>query len=393
MNKYITVVFLLLTFPLFSQQNKDIIKESTYYFTLDSLGNFDGYGADFIAEKIAESQFFLIGEQHNIHAIETLVRSLVPLFKEKGYNHYVTEVGPVAAQKLMELNQDSISLKSYYSKYSSQLNLAPFGFFGTVEENKTLKELGKYGINLCGIDFENYASYLAIIDIIYAQSDKGKISENLYKNVYSSLESEYKKGGNNFNPDLMNMLLNSDKLKEFLFLAKNEMNNPVIKQFESSLKINHRLTLGFWGDRVDNMKNNFVSYYRTQKANEDSSKVFIKLGAVHTARGLSFSGNLEVGNLIYELANLNQSKTYSTIIFPRYMLNEETGEIEDLVEEEEKDLLKYSYTDKWTVIDLNKLKKLSIQTNSQVSESILSYMQKYDAIVLPPQTKYSEKIY
>ena len=393
MKKYITFCLLILALSSFSQQKNDIIKRSTYYFSFDSTANFNGIGADFLKNKIRESQFFLIGEQHNIHSIETLISSLIPLFKEYGYNHYVTEIGPIAAKKLIELNENSTPLKSYYSKYSSQINLPPFGFFSTKEEEKTIQQLNKYGINLYGIDFENYASYLSLIDELYQNSDKGKISKNLYNKVYSFVESEYRKGKNNFNPDLMNKLLNSNELKEFLFLAKNQINNPVISQFELSLKINHQLTLGFWQRRVDNMKSNFIKYYNIQSAKEDSVKAFVKLGAVHTAKGTSFSGNLEVGNLIYELANVNQSKSYSIIIFPRYILNEETGEMKDLVEEDEKDLLKYAFTDQWTIIDLDKLKELSIQHSIQLSKNIVSYIQKYDAIVIPPVTKYSEKIY
>ena len=129
MRKYISILFLMFNLFVFSQQKDDIIKQSTYSFTLDSIGGLKGVGANFLKDKINESQFFLIGEQHNVHSIETLISSLLPLFKKNGYNHYVTEIGPIAAKKLINLNQNSISLKAYNSKYSSQINLPPFGFF------------------------------------------------------------------------------------------------------------------------------------------------------------------------------------------------------------------------------------------------------------------------
>src|SRR5690606_5479414 len=156
--------------------------------------------ADFILQKVAESQFFLIGEQHDIQAIEMFVRSLVPYFKESGYRHYVTEIGPIAARKLAELKRDSLALKSYYAKYVAQTNLAPFGFFGTEGEEKTVEQLQEYGINLCGIDFENYASYLCLIDEIYKNADEGKVPERLYNRVYSIAVSAYQQGTNDFNP-------------------------------------------------------------------------------------------------------------------------------------------------------------------------------------------------
>ncbi len=391
MRKYISILFLMFNLFVFSQQKDDIIKQSTYSFTLDSIGGLKGVGANFLKDKINESQFFLIGEQHNVHSIETLISSLLPLFKKNGYNHYVTEIGPIAAKKLINLNQNLVSLKAYNSKYSSQINLPPFGFFSTKEEEITLQQLHKNGINLSGIDFENYGSYLALIDELYQNSYKGKISKNLYNDVYSLVETEYKKGDNNFNPDLMKSLLNSNKLKHFLHLAQNDINNPIISQFELSLKINYELTLGFWQNRVDNMKTNFINYYHNQ--NDNSQKTIIKLGAVHTARGTSFSGNLEVGNLVYELANLNQTKSYSTIIFPRYIINNQTGIIEDVIDEEDRELLKFAFKEQWTIIDLNKLKELSIQNKIQLDVNIKSYIQKYDAVIIPPNTKFSEIIY
>lgn len=392
MKKYITIYFLVFWTAVFSQQEDNIIKEATFYFTLDQDGNFNGKGAEFIKNKITESQFFLIGEQHDIHSIETLVSSLIPFFKENGYDHYLTEIGPVSSKKLLELSENSSSLRSYHSKYLSQTGIPPFGFFRTKEEEKTLQQLKKYHINLSGIDFENYASYLFLIDELYKNSDKEKVSADLYHKVYTLIKSEYKKGKNNFNPDLMNTLLHSNELKTFLTLSKNKKNLPLIKEFEKSLSINHQITLGFWQLRVDNMKRNFSQYYLDHSLKQDPVKIFIKLGAVHTARGTSFSGNLEVGNMIYELANVNQSKSFSMISFPRYLLNNKTGKTEDLIEDEDKELLKYAFPDQWTVVDLDKLKELSIKHNIQLNNTIVSYIQKYDAIVIPPATKYSEKL-
>ncbi|GEM_PF-1294782 len=392
MKKYVLFCFLLINVTLFAQTNKEIIKESTSYFSLDSLGNFNGEGALFIKKKIAESQFLLLGEQHEIHAIELFVERLIPYLKENGYSHYAAEIGPVASRKLMELKLQSVSLKSYYEKYMPQINMTPFGFFSTIEEEKTLEKLMKYDIAIWGIDFENYGSYLSIIDMLYENSDKNKISKQLYQSLYSYVTSEYKKGENNFNPALMNNLLHSKEMSVFLDLTDNEINNFIIKQFKLSLEINHQLTLGYWHRRVENMKKNFSEYYHYEKAKEDTVKVIVKLGAVHTARGTSFSGNIEIGNMIYELANINRAKSFSIITFPRYIQNPITGKTEDVADEESKELLGCVDSNQWTVIDLNKLKTLSIRYNITLSKNINSYIQKYDAILIPPETKYSIKI-
>ena len=97
--------------------------------------------------------------------------------------------------------------------------------------------------------------------------------------------------------------------------------------------------------------------------------------------------------MIYELANVNRSKSFSIITFPRFVLNEKIGKVEDLVEDEDKELLKYTSLNQWTVIDLCKLEELSIQNSIKLSKDFINYIEKYDAIVIPPATKYSEKIY
>lgn len=386
MKLYLIFLLLSLSFSSHAQQNNDIIKNSTIYFTLDSVGNFNGDGAKFIMNKITDSQFFLIGEQHDVHSIETFVSSLIPHLKESDYNNYLTEIGPISANKLNDLKLSSFNLNYYNSKY-----LYPFGFYRTIEEKNTLNQLNKYNIKLWGVDFDSYSSYLFLIDEIYKNADKKRVSKILYNKVYSFIELEYKKGENNFNPNLMESIINSNDVNQFLTLSKNDKNIPIIEQFLLSLNINHQITLGFWQQRVDNMKMNFTKYYHSLKAENNFVKLFIKLGSVHTARGKSFSGNLEVGNMIYELANLNLSKSFSLIIFPRYILNKETKKVEDLIEEGDIEILKYAFPDQWTIIDLVKLQELSILKNINLSKSSLDYIEKYDAIVIPPTTFYSEK--
>lgn len=393
MRKYILVLFLLFNVSLFSQENDCIIKASTSHFILDSIGRFSGSGAEFVEKRIAESQFLLIGEQHNIHLIETFVSSLIPLLKQHGYNHYVAEIGPIAEKKLSDLSEDLPSLRLIHKKFTARTNLPPFGFFGTEEELITLQQLKKYDMNLCGIDFENYASYLFLIEELYRNADQGSISKHQYADVCKLVESAYAKGVNNFNPNLMDNLLQDKDFESFLSKATNHLNASIIEQFKLSLAINHQLTLGFWQRRADNMKSNLLIYYHSQCRKEDTVKMIIKLGAAHTARGTSFNGNIEVGNMIYELANVNQSKSFSIITFPRYMLNIKTHEIEDLIEEEDKALLKYTLPDQWTIIDLESLNSLSLLHNVQLSRAAYDYIQKFDAIIIPPVSAYSENMY
>lgn len=142
------------------------------------------------------------------------------------------------------------------------------------------------------------------------------------------------------------------------------------------------------------MKNNFVELYKNIQSDKNiSPKMFFKLGTVHTARGTSSSGFQEIGNIVYELSNINQTKSFSIIVFPRYIYNEKTNLIDDVIEDDDKEILEFTKVDKWTMIDLKELFKLAIENDIQLSKDINYYIEKYDAIIIPSTTKYSTKDY
>lgn len=376
------------------QSIQDILKKSTHYFTMDNNDSLTGDGASLINQKIAESQFFLIGEQHDVQQIEHFTKALIPILKTNGFNNYVTEIGPNAAKELEQLRQQKIALGEFNRKYSQYVKYAPFGFFGTKEEEETLQQLNKFRIHLSGIDFENYSSYLFLLDEIYKKADKDKVSKQLYSDVRNFIISEYAKAKDGYSPVLTKNLLGSENLISFLTQAENNENRFRVEQFKKSLYINNEQTKGNWWLRVDNMKINFVEVYKRLQQNQSKPlKMFFKFGAVHTARGTSSSGFQEVGNTVYELSKFNQTKSFSVIAFPRYVYNEKTDSLEDAIEKEDEEILEFTLSDKWTLINLKELFQLSIDNKISLSKAITDYIEKYDAILIPPITKYSKKNY
>lgn len=365
---------------------QDIIKKSTYHFKIkkDSL---EGQGAEIFKQRISQSHFFLIGEEHNNSQLETMVKILIPFLKKEEFNNYVAEIGPLAAKKIEELVKEKKLLKGFNLEYSNYIIGSPFGFFGTIEEEETLKRVVESNINIWGVDFENYNSYLYIFDLLLTNSNNSKDIKEKYKKIYDYTISEYQKGDNGFNAELTGNLLKSEKLEDYLNAVNNSKNRIIIDELKKSLIINTAQGNGFWFPRVENMKYNFVSKYK-----ENEHKVFLKLGAVHTARGTSYSGFQELGNMIYELANYNSKKIFSVVSFSRYRLNS-VDEVEDIIEKNDEEILKYTKPDEWTFIDLKELEKLSIENKVKLTEIIKEYIQKYDAILIPPATKKSKKNY
>lgn len=391
---------ILLTISVFihgtasGQSSKELIKKSTHYFSITKNDLIEGDGGSLIQQKISESQFFLIGEQHNISQIETFVQILIPTLKQNGFNNYITEIGPIAATELEQLPKHKTALKDFNTKYSKYVKAAPLGFFGTEEEGQTLQKLNKFNINLLGVDFENYCSYLFLIDKIYQNANKEKVSFQQYEMVRNAIIYEYANGKNGYNPNLTKNLLNSKLLSAFLEESNSAYNKALIQDLLKSLYINNEQKKGHWWLRVDNMKSNFTETYKNlQKNKELHPKIFFKFGAVHMSRGASFSGFQELGNTIYELSKLNQTKSFIMTAFPRYIYDEKTGVVEDAIEEEDSEILQFTTSDKWTIIDLKELFKLSIDNHISLDKNIIGYIERYDAILIPPATKYSEKNY
>ena len=92
------------------------------------------------------------------------------------------------------------------------------------------------------------------------------------------------------------------------------------------------------------------------------------------------------------LANVNRSGSFSLITFPRYVVDGETGEMQDVMEEEERELVKYAFPDQWTVINLRQLAELSIRDHIRLDKNTWDYIRKYDAMVIPPATEYAKEI-
>lgn len=363
-----------------------LIKEATYHFTIRD-NRVSGEGADTLKARIAQSQFFLIGEEHDMVELQRLTALLMPDLRADGYQFFATEIGPVSAKKLTSIRQHKQSLWEFNSRYAKYFGGGPFGFFDGKEEELFLNAAVNNGIALWGIDFENYNAPLFLLDELYNSSDKNRSTEQAYNNAYRFVINEYAKAKVNSKYPVCSHMLNSTVINAFFnLMPKTDHNKEIISQLRKSWKIYEDESLNNWYPRVANMKTNFINYYKRATKKQALPKVFIKLGAVHTARGTSSSGFQEVGNTVYELANYNRTKCFSAISFARYRADTD-GKITDEMEPEDGALLKYTTRDTWSLIDLKKLEAEGWQGKIKLSNAMKDYIQKYNIMLIPPITK------
>jgi hypothetical protein len=149
----------------------DPIRAATYRFVINNH-QLIGPGADTLRTCIRKSQFFLIGEEHDMTQLQALTTDLFPFLKTQGFSNFVAEIGPVSAQKLTSIHATNASLKDFTTKYYSYFDGGPFGFFDGKEEDTLLTAAFANGFHLCGIDFENYNAPLYLFDELFNLSTK-----------------------------------------------------------------------------------------------------------------------------------------------------------------------------------------------------------------------------
>lgn len=386
MIKYIlTLAVLPLLFSVTNAQT-DPLAAATYHFKLEN-GALTGPGADSLKTNIAQSQFFLIGEEHDMVELQQLTAAIMPFLKESDYRHFAVEIGPASARKLTSIYKNRESLGVFNSRYAKYLGRGPFGFFDGQDEEVLLNKAMDNGIKLCGIDFENYNATLFIMDELYQQSSRDKQVKVAYEDARKYVINEYAMDKVTKNYPLCVNFLSSSIIKHFFSLIEVIPENKwLIGQITQSWRIYEQERLNNWHPRVENMKSNFVQAYKEADKNESLPKVFVKLGAVHTARGTSSSGFQEVGNTLYELAKYNGTKVFSVISFARYRIDKK-GILTDELDPDDSQLLKYTDEKSWSLINLKQLATDGWKGKIKLSKTIRNYIQKYDMMLIPPATK------
>lgn len=388
--KFTIVLLIAFQASIFAQANP--IQDATYHFTIEN-DVFIGNGADTLKKYIKQAQFFMIGEEHNMKELQDLTASVIPFLKDCGYHNFALEIGPVAAEKLSSLYHSGEGLTDFNTKNHSFLNGAPFGFFEGREEEQFSNKAFENEFNVWGIDFENYNASLFILEALYERSKKTQELDGMYKSARQVIIDGYEKDRIEKKHGLATTLLNSAPIRLFFDrVSKDAKTREIIRQQLLSWRIYEQEGINNWYPRVENMKKNFADDYKKAAVKEKEPKVFIKMGAVHIARGTSSSGFQEVGNMINELSILNGTKTFSVISFARYRINAK-GETMDFLEEEDAELLKCTTKDSWSLIDLNRLRADGLHGRIKLSKEMVSYMQKFDMMLIPPATKNMELNY
>ena len=126
----------------------------------------------------------------------------------------------------------------------------------------------------------------------------------------------------------------------------------------------------------------------------NNDKVLIKIGGLHSAKGLNNYSMYDIGNSVYELARINKRKSLHTVFLDRYFKDTD-GKITDAMNDSTgwytknfKNFIQLGKPDKWTIIDLRPLRnEFYYQRRFVVNEQIKLYFDRYDLVIIPPTDK------
>ncbi|OWK70687.1 hypothetical protein [Pedobacter sp. AJM] len=379
------LIFIFLCFFNTAFGQDDPIQAATYHFQVkESL--FTGNGSDTLKKYIQQAQFFLIGEEHNMKALQDFTTAIIPFLKSSGYQNLALEIGPFSAEKIRAMYQNKQTITDFNTRYDSDVKGSPFGFFEGKEEEQFSNQAFRNGFRLWGLDFENYNAALFILDELYSLSKKSSELDRSYQAARHIVIAEYAKDRKDQTYNLPGNLLHAATVQAFFKrVATTPQARYIISQQLRSWYIYDAQSRKNWYARVKNMRDNFMLHYNRALETNKNPKVFVKMGAVHLARGTSSSGFEEVGQLIDELAKKNKKKVFSVISFARYRIDAQ-GKLVDLLEEADAELLKYTTAASWSLIDLNRLRNDAKQGKLKLSEAMRSYMEHYDMMLIPPAT-------
>ena len=170
----------------------------------------------------------------------------------------------------------------------------------------------------------------------------------------------------------------------------------ILHTLERTLTINNLWVQGkAWesnSERAQLQRHNFLHFWRSEKERGLAPKVIAKYGASHIVRGRSRTGVYDLGTLLPELAALEGGHTYSVMVVPgansevavlnpsawRYEAKPPKDGYLDGIEP----LVRATYDDTFTLIDLRALRPVAGMNRGTLDEDLFRTIHGFDALLV-----------
>lgn len=285
------------------------IAQHTYDLRLEN-GRLAGSGAPIIREAIKNSQFLLVGEQHGIREVSTFTNALFVEARPEGFNYLCIETDPYMAAKIEALAKENVeSLHAFIADYPMSIP-----FYETRDEFELVRQAvhGNTAPSpvVWGVDqvLMSAPRYLFATLAQQAPNEKAQqLALDYLSRAKAGFEQTMKTG--DFSKMIMNALNADDYKKLHEAFDNHSASKKILDDIEKSQQI-----YGLWakGQQYQNnrtrsllMKKQFMDYYNAAANNGALPRVVFKFGSTHMYRGVSYYDQLDLGNTMSELAEMN----------------------------------------------------------------------------------------
>lgn len=392
--------------------SKDVLAPVTTYFKIEN-GVLNHAGQAFFADAFKTNQYFLLGEYHGSKRISEFTKATLPLFKNAGGNHIGLEVGPVSATVLSEIaNKDKAKtvagmhkLNSAFATQTPRGVYEPIPFFSNVSDAEFLSEIKTQELRILGLDQE----FKFGIPMLIRRAAKNlppkkqrffaprlkQLTDTLTS--YFHRELAYRQKQSPRVAFVSQLFLNSPFVQKLLSdLASEAEENRAIKDaLNTSMQIYaHNNARKYWDSnaaRTQNFIQNLNSGVTRTGFNLASDKMYIKIGGLHSARGLNNYSMYDIGNTFAELARFHGNSSLHSTFFSRYSKDKSGKRVDELENKESwtaksfADFLQMGKKDEWAIIDLRPLReKFYYKRIYEVNDRVREYFRRYDIIIIAP---------
>ena len=391
MKETFSLLLILLSSLVYSQKElkSTDIDKFCYKFKIEN-DKIVGNGSEILTNKISESQFILLGEQHFASEISLFTNSLIPILSINKFKYFIAEIGPNSAKKLVSEIQNKGQLFDFNTKYNNLTEEIPIPFFDGKEDEIFLETALKNDFQILGIDQEYQTAQFFLFDEILELSKNKKNIFPAYENATKFMLAEFKEYWKDPKYKIFEKYINSKEINTFFALT--DKNNVAVQKIISDLKISWNIYLqnekglyqNGWIQRIQNMKTNFSKYYKSATKKDDLPKMFVKMGAVHLSNGMNNYGYYDLGNMIKELSHFNQTKSTSIKCMPRFYM-EDNQIKDDLTEENPINIvLEKGNKEEWTLIDNTELLNHCYTEKIKINSELRKELERFDFILIPP---------
>ena len=389
MKYIISILFIVISTESFGQTNE--IKSSditsfTYPFNIEN-NKLIGLGADTLKNVIRESQLFMLGEEHFSPQISELTNVLLPYFSSNGYKNFALEVGPFTAKIIQREIKFKKSLYQFNSSFYAKYKDVPIPFFDGTKDDEFIKTALKNNFKLWGLDQEYITAPLFLLDEINRNAKDSISTKELYNNAKEYLTQQLRSFNSEKENQYFEMFDNDNDFTKYIKQCNNPKQKEIIEALSISMDIYKQQNWNGNQVRMEYMKRNFSNNYKIAQKKDSFPKVLIKMGSMHLGWGKSWLGIYDLGNMINELANYNDTKSVSINCFSRY-IEEENGTISDYMSDQEGKklslILELATKDSWTLVDNKKIIELTRNRKIKLNNDLNFLLSRYDYILFAP---------